>query len=563
MLPRQTAMVVLGTHARQGEAALEATRQSKEQSQQQTRMVETGMTHAAGSIAAAVLISRILGVGREMVLARYFGAGLFTDAFLVAYRVPNLLRDLFAEGALTAAFVPTFIRSLTQDGKEQAWLLANRVLSTLLVVLGALTLVFFFGARGFVYLLAARYAAIPEKFELTVQLTRIMSPFLLCVSLAAVGMGLLNACGSFFIPAMASSAFNVCCILAGIFLSPVMPHWGLDPIISMAIGALIGGVSQFLVMMPSAYAFGFRYRFALDFRDPTLRHMISLMIPAVVGLSATQINITVDCQIAAIYGNGPVSWLNYGFRLVQFPIGVFGIAIATATMAKVSYYAAQKAQDRLHNTVDSSLRLAACLTFPATVGLIIFRREIVQLIYEGGSFLPVHTLKTSQVVFFYALGMFSYSAVKILVPVFYALNDTRTPVRLSLVAVVAKIALNLALIIPLGFLGLALATTVASWLNFGMLLKHLRRHGGRRWSLRVFGTYVRIALASLAMGLLALLVFHAGGFLFPVSGDLSLAVRLGVAILFSLASLFPLLRMFKVEEGSQLFQMVGTLIKKL
>jgi putative peptidoglycan lipid II flippase len=556
-------MVVLGTHARQGEAALETTRQSKEQSQEQTRMVETGMTHAAGSIAAAVLISRILGVGREMVLARYFGAGLFTDAFLVAYRVPNLLRDLFAEGALTAAFVPTFIRSLTQDGKEQAWLLANRVLSALLVVLGALTLIFFFGARGFVYLLAAKYAAIPEKFELTVQLTRIMSPFLLCVSLASVGMGLLNACGSFFIPAMASSAFNVCCILAGIFLSPVMPYWGLDPIVSMAIGALMGGMSQFLVMMPSAYAYGFRYRFALDFRDPALRHMISLMVPAVVGLSATQINITVDYQIAAIYGNGPVSWLNYGFRLVQFPIGVFGIAIATATMARVSYYAAQEARERLHKTVDSSLRLAACLTFPATVGLIIFRREIVQLIYEGGSFLPVHALKTSQVVFFYALGMFSYSAVKILVPVFYALNDTATPVRLSLVAVVAKIALNLVLIIPLGFLGLALATTVASWLNFGMLLKHLRRHGRRRWSIGVLGTYVRIALASLVMGLLALLVFHASGFLFPASGDFSLAVKLGIAILFSLVSLFPLLRMFKVEEGNQLFQMVGALIKKV
>jgi putative peptidoglycan lipid II flippase len=525
-------------------------------------IIKTSLSGAAWSVGVATVISRILGLIREIVLARYFGAGLQTDAFNVAYRIPNLLRDLFAEGALSSAFIPTFVRRLTQDGKENAWLLANRVINALLVVVGALTLVFFFGAKFFVYLLAAGYASIPEKFELTVQMTRIMSPFLLCLSFAAIGMGLLNACGSFFVPAMASSAFNICCILAGIFLSPLMPQWGLHPIVSMAIGSLVGGASQFLVMMPGAYFLGFRYRLTIDFGDTDLRHIARLMLPAVVGLSATQINTAVDFQLASLYGNGPVSWLNYGFRLMQFPIGVFGIAIATATTATVSHYAAQNAGEKLHKTVDSSLRLVACLTFPATLGLMVFRQEIVQLLYERGSFLPADTLKTSQVLLFYALGLFSYSAVKILVPAFYVLNDTRTPVRMSAITVAAKICLNFILIIPLGFLGLALATAIASWLNFGLLLRQLRRRSGTRWCMGDLGPYLRIVLASTAMGLLAWLVFRGSGWAFPGAGFAALAFRLGLAILAGVMSIVPLLRIFKVEEGSELFRMIGSWMGK-
>ena len=530
--------------------------------QQKNQRAKIGVARTAWSVSIAIMISRILGVGREMVLARYFGAGLYTDAFYVAYRIPNLLRDLFAEGALSAAFLPTFIRRLTHGGKEQAWLLANRVLSALLVILGILTLVFFFGAKGFVYLLAAGYAAVPEKFELTVQMARIMSPFLLCVSLASVGMGLLNAFGSFFIPAMASSAFNVCCILAGIFLSPLMPQWGLHPVVSMAVGALLGGASQFLVMVPSAYGFGFRYRFALDFADPDLRHIAKLMLPAVVGLSATQINITVDLQIASTFGNGPISWLNYAFRLVHLPVGVFGIAIATVTMATVSHFASQGAHSQLHETVDSSLKLAACLTFPAMVGLILFRFEIVQLLYQRGSFLSTDTLRTGQAVLCYALGLFSYAAVKILVPTLYALDDTRAPARLSVLTVAVKIGLNLLFIIPFGFLGLALATTLSSWLNCCLLARRLHKHRRVQWSIYELEPYIRIALASLVMGLLAWLVYHGSAWVLAGSGIFVLAARLSMAILFSLISLFPLLRFFRVEEGNELFRMIVTLARK-
>jgi putative peptidoglycan lipid II flippase len=556
-------MVVLGTLISQGEAALESSPRTTEQMPEFLHMSEPHFLGAAWAVAAATLISRLLGLVREMVLARYFGAGFFTDAFNVAYRIPNLLRDLFSEGALSSAFIPTFIQRLTHEGKEQAWLLVNRVIGALLVFLGAFTIIIFFGARGFVYLMAAGYASMPEKFDLTVQMTQIMSPFLLCVALASVGMGLLNACGSFFAPAMANSAFNICCILAGIFLSPLMPHWGYPPIISMAVGSLIGGVSQFLVMMPSAHSMGFRYNVAFNLSDPGLRHIAQLMLPAVIGLSAAQINILVDCQLASLYGNGPVSWLNYGFRLIQFPLGIFGIAIATVTTTAISHIAAQNDPHKLQRTLASSLRLAACLSFPATVGLILFRYEIVRIIYERGSFLPSDTLKTSQVLLFYALGLFSYSAVKIIAPAYFALNDARTPVRVSLIAVAAKVILSLLLAIPLGFLGLAFATSISSWVNCGVLYKHLPGKTGVSWNKNEFGVYARIALASLAMGALGLMVYCAGEAIFPGAGIFAQAFRLGLSILVSILSLLPLFRFFRIDEGKEILRMIFLITSRI
>jgi putative peptidoglycan lipid II flippase len=534
-----------------------------QQSSEQSRNADPTIISAAGSVGAAVMISRVLGLIREVVQARYFGAGLYTDAWNIAFRIPNLLRDLFAEGALSSAFIPVFIRRLTQEGKDNAWLLANRIINALLVILGALTLVFFFGAQGFVYLLAAGYTKIPGKFELTVQMTRIMSPFLLCVSLASVAMGVLNSCGSFFMPALASSAFNICCILAGVFLSPLMSNWGLDPIVSMAIGALLGGASQFLIMIPSAHRFGFRYHMHLDFSDPGFRQIARLMLPAVVGLSAMQINTTVDSQIASRYGDGPVSWLYYGFRLIQLPMGLFGIAIATVTLASVSHHVARNQTDKLHRTVRSSLRLAACLTFPATIGLIVFREEIVRLIYERKLFLPFDTVKTSEVVLLYSLGLFSYSAVKILVPTFYALNDTRTPVQTSVISVAAKIAINFILIGRLGFLGLPLATTIASWLNFGMLLRRfcLRTEGSM--GIKELNTYFRIALASVAMGIFSLAVFRCSYFICSGPGWFPQAFRLSLAIMAAFVALFALLRMFRIDEGKDIFHMAAKLLGRL
>ncbi|MBZ5496784.1 MAG: murein biosynthesis integral membrane protein MurJ [Acidobacteriia bacterium] len=518
---------------------------------------------AAGSISVATMISRVLAMGREMVMSKYFGAGYYTDAFNAAFRVPNLLRDLFAEGALSSAFVPTFIRYMTDKGEAEAWLLANRVINALVVVLAGITLLFYFGASWFVYLLAAPFASIPGKFELTVQMTRIMSPFLLCVALAAAVMGMLNASGRFFVPALAPSAFNVCAILGGIFLREPLQQVGIAPVVSMAIGALVGGASQLFVQVPSAYRIGFHYRLILDFKDPGVRQIAMLMLPAIVGLSATQINIAVDTQLAGHYGNGPVSYLNYAFRLMQLPIGLFGVAIATTTLATVSLHAARNDIERLRNTVSSSLRLAACLTFPATAGLILFRREVIELLYERGAFLPSDTVKTSQVLFLYALALFAYSGVKILVPTFYALNDTKTPVRLSVTTVAVKIAVNFLLIIPMGFLGLAMATAVASWLNFALLCRSFLKRTGAHWGLSELVAYMRIAAASIVMGLVALLAFHACRQGLPMHGTWGLILHLGTAIAVAMITILPLLRLFKVEEERDLSAIVVRLAGKL
>ena len=521
-----------------------------------------GRGGVAGKVGAAIAISRVLGLVREIVQAKYFGAGFATDAFSVAFRIPNLLRDLFAEGALSAAFLPAFTRRLEIDGKDSAFLLANRLINTLLILLGGVTLAFFFGAKILVYLQAAGFAAIPGKLELTTLMTRILSPFLLCVSLAAVFMGMLNACGSFFIPAMASSVFNVCCILAGIFLSPFMPRWGMEPIVAMAVGALVGGFGQFAIMLPYARAHGFRRRWTLDFSDPDLRRVGRLMLPAVLGLSATQINIIVDNQLASMYGDGPVSWLGYAFRITQLPIGVFGVAIATVAAADVSRYAAVKDFTALGRTLGSSLRLSACLTFPATAGLIIFRHEIVSLLFQRDRFTPVDTTATAQVLPYYAFALFAYSAIKIMVPAFYALGDSRAPVRISVITVAFKIALNLILLKPLGFLGIAASTAAASWLNYILL----RRGFGRTSSQIGDGDsfiYLRIALASIVMGLLSRAIFSASGYIIIGSGAAALGIRLGLAIVAGVGSIIPILGFFRVREAAELRRIAATFIRKL
>ena len=525
-----------------------------------------GSTGVAGKVSAAIAISRILGLVRECVQAKYFGAGFATDAFSVAFRIPNLLRDLFAEGALSAAFLPAFTRRLKVDGKESAWLLANRLINALLIFLGGVTLAFFFGAKLMVYIQAAGFAAIPGKLELTTLMTRVMSPFLLCVSLAAVFMGMLNACGSFFLPALASSVFNVSCIIAGIFLSPYMPRWGMEPIVAMAIGALVGGFGQFVIMLPSVRAYGFRWRWTLDFSDPDLRSVGRLILPAVLGLSATQINIIVDNQLASMYGDGPVSWLGYAFRITQLPIGVFGIAIATVAAADTSRYAAVKDFPALQRTIGAALRLSACLTFPATVGLVLFRHEIVRLLFQRDQFTPADTDATAQVLLYYAFALFAYSAVKIMVPAFYALGDSRAPVRISVTTVIFKIALNLILLKPLGFLGIAASTTAASWLNY-ILLRHRfgRVSSGTGGVLAGEGdvlSYLRIVLASIIMGFLSRAVFAASGYIITDSGALALGVRLGFAIMSGIGSILPILRFFRVREAEELFRIVVNFVRK-
>lgn len=512
---------------------------------------EKTLARTAGAVSFATLISRILGLFREMVLAKYFGV-FATDAFFAAFRIPNLLRDLFAEGALSAAFIPTFTNYWQNQGKEQAWRLANILINALTVVLAGVTLLILFGAKYLVYFLVSGYAEIPGKMELTIQLTRIMSPFLMTVALAAAVMGILNTRGRFFIPAVAPAFFNVASILAGIFLSPHMHRFGLQPITAMAIGSLVGGILQLYVQIPSLYRCGYHYQPLLIWNHPGLRRIMRLMLPAAFGLAATQINILIDNQLASYLGNGPVSWLNYAFRLMQLPIGIFGVAIATVHLTTVSKHVATNDLVGVQSHLAEAIKLAAFLNIPATLGLIFLRYPIVQVLYERGRFTPEYTIYTGDALLFYSLGLYAYSLVKIVTPTFYALGDTRTPVKYAALVIGVKIAANLALIRQLGFLGLALGTSIASILNTVLLLRALKTKIGGFGEHDVLKTLVKITIASLIMGISAERIHHWISRMVGTSTLLERAESLAVAIAAALLILLLVSHLLKIKEATEI-----------
>ncbi len=380
---------------------------------------------AAGAMGAATFLSRILGLVREQVFAVFFGAGNATDAFNIAFRIPNLLRDLFAEGALSAALVPTFTRVRAEQGDRRAWRVAGLVFRLLFVAVGLLSLLGIVFAPQLVGLYAGKFRAIPGKFEITVAMTRIMFPFFPLVALAAAYMAVLNACGRFFLPAFASALFNAGSILSGLALAYAMPSYGMHPIQGMAAGVVIGGAIQAFSQLPALYRAGYRFpaRAAGDLawhRDPDLRAMVALMGPGMVGLAATQVNVLVNSVLATSQGPGAVSWLNYAFRLMQFPIGIFGVSLAAATLPRVSAQWVARDAAGAAETLSKSLRHVLAINLPASAGLAFLGVPIVQLLFEYGPFSSQDTQATALALTAYAVGLTAYSAVKVLVPVCYA-----------------------------------------------------------------------------------------------------------------------------------------------
>lgn len=462
---------------------------------------DTGkIARSAGAVSVAVMCSRILGLVREQVFAVLFGAGFAYDSFVVAFRIPNLLRDLFGEGALSAAFVAVFSDYDTNKGKEATWRLAGNVLVVIGVLLSVITLVGILAAKPIVLLLAPDYANIAGKAELTSRLTVIMFPFLIFISLSAVVMGILNTKGRFFVPSMASSFFNLGSIIGGGSLALLLPRFGQPAIVGMAIGTLIGGFLQFAIQWPSLLRTGFVFLPHINLRDPGLRRILRLMVPAVIGLSATQINIFINTNFASSCAEGSVSWLNYAFRLVQFPIGVFGVAVSIATLPVIARYAAAKDIASLRETYASSLTIAFCLTIPATVGLFMLAEPIIRVIFEHGAFTAMDTVKTAEALSLYAIGLFAYSSVKIMVPVYYALDDTKYPVIASFLAVGGNILIILLTIDHFQHRAIALSTSCSMIFSFLFLSVVLyRKLSGYSLSYLAVGIG-KIALASLFMG---------------------------------------------------------------
>ncbi|MDP1571892.1 MAG: murein biosynthesis integral membrane protein MurJ [Vicinamibacterales bacterium] len=506
------------------------------------------LARSAGAFGLATMASRVLGLVRDQVLAYYFGAGDAMDAFRVAFRIPNLARDLFAEGAMSAAFVPTFTRELALHGRERAWRLASSVINALVLVTGALVLAGIVFADPIVRLFASSFAEVPGKLTLTVQLTRIMLPFLSLVALAAVLMGMLNSLGHFFVPALSPAMFNVASILIALMFVPVAPALGVDPIVVIALGTLVGGAGQLLIQWPPIRREGFRYQAVLDVRDPGLRQVLLLMGPGTIGLAATQINVFVNTVLATGEGTGAVSWLDFAFRLMYLPIGLFGVSIAAASTPAISRLAAADNHPAMRTTVASAIGLMMSLNIPATLGLLVLAEPIVRVIFEHGSFTPADTASTAAALRFYAIGLVGYSVVRIVAPTFYALKRSRIPVMVSMASVVVNVVLNLALVRVMSYQGLALGTSITALVNAAAQLYLLRREIGGVDGPRIAGTFGRVLLAAIVM---AGAVWGAEiGLQVLLPGDAALVqvLRVGGAIAVGLGVLAAASHLFGVPE---------------
>jgi len=523
---------------------------------------ETGLARAAGIVSLATLASRLLGLIREQIFAAFFGAGLAVDAFQVAFRIPNLLRDLFAEGAMSAAFVPTLTRVQETEGREAAMRLANLVMNFLVVTVSAICILGIVFADHIVPLMAPGFGQVPGKLELTTQMTRIMTPFLLLVALAAAVMGVLNTRRVFFIPAIAPTMLNLALIASGFLIAPICPRFGLEPIVGMAFGVLLGGLGQLFIQVPALWGQGFRWRPEISFRDPGVLRIVTLMAPAAVGLAATQVNIFVNTFLASLLPQGSVSWLNYAYRLMQLPIGLFGVAIATVTLAEVSRHAARKEMPELKRTISFSLRFGLFLTLPATMILMALAHPIVALLYQHGRFGPDDSWQTAQALWGYAVGLSAFSAVRVLVPVYYSLGMTRIPVTISFITIAINVVLNIMLMEPLQHRGLALATSISSVLNFVLLFEVLRRKIGPMGGRALSRSAGKIFLASL---LAALAAFAAAWEVESWLGLTSVIARVAVvgsglaaATAVYLAAVFAL----RIAEGAPLFAFIARFLRR-
>ena len=474
---------------------------------------------SAGVVGLAVIASRLFGLAREQVFAAMFGAGKLLDVYLASFQIPNLLRDLFAEGALSIAFTTMFTRSWDQEGEKPAWEMANLILSAMIFLMGVLCVVAIAAAPLLVEVTNHGYHTIPGKFEMTVRLTRVLFPFILFVSLAAAVMGMLNARFVFGVPASASTVFNIVSIVAGVSLAyafdpAARAHWNhplftFRALYGVSLGVLLGGLAQLVMQLPSLYRLGFRFHWRLNLRDPRLAQLWSLMWPSVVAGAAVQVNVLVNGNFASEI-NGGRSWLFCAFRLMQFPLGVFGVSLATATLPAVTRAFARGDMTGFGATARDSLRLAWFLALPASVGLAVLASPIIAVIYQHGRFSAYDTAQTALALQAYSLGLAGYAAIKVLTPCFYALGLPRTPLRISLVGIAVNLVFNIlnVKVLGLGHAGLALATSVVALVNFLQLMEALSRRvdigGLRQWTLFL----LRCSVAAAVCGAVAWGVNH-------------------------------------------------------
>ena len=501
-------------------------------------------------VSVAVFISRVLGLAREIVFTHLFGGSRAYDCFIAAFRAPNLLRDLFAEGALSTAFVTTFSKTQESDGEEAAWALGRKVVTLTAAFMTLVSLAGMFFSAQIMAVMTSGFSPADQAFA--ARLALIMFPFILMVSLAALSMGMLNARRVFFLPALASCFFNLGSVVAGVALAWwIDPSFGPQALAGMAGGVLVGGLLQWLVQAPALRRPGFRFRPDFRWRHPGVRKVLGLMGPAVIAGSAVQINVLVNTSFASYLAEGSMVWLNTAFRLMMFPLGVFGVAVGTVALPELARLAAQGKQAEFGARIGDGLRLVFFLDIPSALGLIALADPVVSLIYEHGRFGAYDRSMAAVALQAYSLGLLGYSALKILAPAFYAIDRRNLPMFVSLGSVVLNAGLNAWLIFGCGFdhRALAASTAVVATVNFLALHLLLRRAVGSLGDKRMLGELARVMPAGLAMAAACYGLWHLSSGWFLGAGRLwqagwvTAAVGLGAAVYFGLCTLL------RVEEA--------------
>ena len=456
------------------------------------------------TISSMTLLSRILGFVRDFVIARIFGAGILTDAFFVAFKLPNLLRRLFAEGAFAQAFVPILGEYKNKRGEAEAKRLVDHVASLLLLVLLAVTLIGMAAAPLLVYISAPGFAADTGKFALTVDLTRITFPYILFMSLVALSGGILNTWSRFAVPAFTPVLLNVAMIGMALFAAPCFER----PILALGWAVFLGGALQLAFQIPHLRRINMLPCFALDWKDPGVRRILKLMAPALLGVSVAQVSLLINTVFASFLGTGSVSWLYYADRLMEFPSGILGAALGTILLPSLAKYHASDNRDEYSKLLDWGLRLTLLLAAPAALALAIIAVPLITTLFYHGAFSAVDVFRTRDALTAYSVGLLGLILIKVLAPGFYARQNVRTPVKIALASLLVTQLLNLALIGWLKHAGLALSIGLAACLNAGLLYRGLRRHGIYSPQPGWPRFYAKLAIALLIMGVA---LWFAGG----------------------------------------------------
>jgi putative peptidoglycan lipid II flippase len=506
-----------------------------------------GLLKSASVVSASITVSRITGLLRESVLSGLFGAGATYDAYILGFRIPNLARELFAEGALSSAFIPTFTRYLSTKTHAETRRLSNITATMILVIAGGFCALGMLLSPLIVNLFAPGFQAVPGKSALAASLVRIMFPFLLLLALAAQAQGVLYSTHRFAIPAVSPAAFNICSVLSGLALG----RWtGVGAVRGMAFGVVLGGMAQLAFLLPGVWRAGFSWRPQWNLRHEGVRHILSLMGPALIGNASGQINVLVNTNFAAglldasgHVMNGPVSWLAYAYRFFVLPLGVFGIAIASAALPRLSRSAAHRNFVEFRQILSRSILMILLLTIPASVGLAILGESMIGIVYQHGRFLAFDTHQTALALSCYAVGLAGYSVLKLVAPAFYALGDSRTPMIVSIVSVLVNgiAAFFMVRIAGFGHAGLALATSVVSTFSALVLLILLRSKVGSLQGGEILIGLGKISVAAALMGVVCHAVVVASHTLLHTPSlaritDVAIGVPAGLASFYAIAA---------------------------